>query len=384
MGRGEEDMLMNGTAVRRKLNVCIYGESGSGKSSLGATAPKPVILLSETQGFESVRDACARLNIAVPPVFLVSSRELLGKAVIALSNNHKDPLAQICAELGGDPAQLPYVKPESVVTDSLSDMCDLIWKNLLEQAPPKLARDGLPDTSQRHWQQMSERAGRLITSLRDLPYHMVYLCGLDDREVGDEENKTRWVGPLMPMRKLPAVVMRACNAVGVMRVRRKPKKKDQEAGELEQELERYVQFFGPDYMLTKPLKPLDEREVPDISDWIKRWEASLPAVKAAAQMSYSDVHDDDASSDERDDEGDDERGEDHDSGDHEGGDEGGDEGGSEEPEEPKGPPARAARSVPRAERKPVPDKPKPAPAAQAKTQTRVPRVPRASQQGGAR
>jgi hypothetical protein len=265
-------MYLNSQQPERNINFLIYGNSGAGKTALGVSAPQPLILLSERQGFETVRDHARRLNVPMPPTFWINKRTDLGAVINILQTEHTAPIVKMIETLapGMNPAMieaaakaLPYVKPRTVVIDSLTDMMQLVWDGIVEQSPLKPAKDGLPDTTMRHWGTMATRGRAFLRACRDLPYHVVLLALLDDRETDGE----RHIQPQLPMRSLPAITGATCNAIGVARVSARRREGEQT------ELVHAVQFAGPDNMLTKPMRPLRDVEVPNVSDWISRIDA---------------------------------------------------------------------------------------------------------------
>lgn len=258
-------MFLNQEQPERHTNILVYGQTGSGKTALGVSAPDPVILLSERQGFETVRDHAKRLGKPMPPTFWIKDRTQLAHAVGALQGATDEPIPALLDLLASTDGAaeaakktLTYVKPKTVVFDSVTDIMQLIWDGIVDQSPLKKAKDGLPDTSMRHWGAMSTRGKSFIRQCRDLPYHCLFLALLDDREVEGE----RVVGPALPMRALPAMLGAACNAIGVARVTAKRKT------DAETEMVHSVQFAGPDNMMTKPLRPLRDNEIPDMTHWV--------------------------------------------------------------------------------------------------------------------
>lgn len=288
-------MLLNTQQDERLWKVLCYGESGVGKTHLGVTAPDPVILLAERQGFETVRDAAHMLGKPTPPTFWMRNLQDFRTAIQVLQNDPA-PLATLVQRLAGDATEeevdaemesLPYVRPKTVVIDSCTEVFQLIWDNLLEQAPPKTAKDGLPDTSMRHWSAMRDRASGLIRTCRDLPYHVLFLALLDDREQGEAEQKTRIVQPQAPMRAIPSMLVAACNAAGVVRRDRVTVADENDPSGRRIEVRRSVRFLCPSFVLAKPLHPLAPEEVPDVSDWFRRLERPtgdpvVDALEAAA------------------------------------------------------------------------------------------------------
>jgi hypothetical protein len=256
-------MLLNSQQRTKIYNFGLYGDSGSGKTSLAATAPDPVFLLSERQGFESVRSACERMKRPLPPVFLISTRDDLARAVKALQS--AKPIEELCATFGSrdDAKQFAYAVPKTVVLDSLTDMMQMIWDHMIEVAPPKNAKDGLPDMM-RYWVPMKERGLNVIRMFRDLPFHTVYLCLKEDKEIGEGDDKQRVIQPMMPMRGMASMLSAACNAVGMVRIQRV------HAKEKEMDLRRWVQFAAPDNTLVKPLRPLADKEGVNMTAWIAK------------------------------------------------------------------------------------------------------------------
>lgn len=273
-------MLLNDTQPQRFWKFLIYADSGSGKTHLGVSAPDPVILLGERQGFETVRDAAKRFKKPMPPTFWIQKKQDLIDAMRILATDAV-PVAGLIKHFAPDEetakrqiAALPYTAPKTVVFDSMTEFANQIFDSLTEEAPPKMAKDGLPDISMRYWGAYKERVSRFIRAARDLPYHCVFLALKDDKEVGDGDEKSRVICPMMLGRATPAMLEGATNAVGTINITRKyvtKKKGDEEVRQ--QKLIRSVQFTGPSFMHTKPLAPLEDTEVPSIEDWIKRLNA---------------------------------------------------------------------------------------------------------------
>lgn len=277
-------MYMNTQQPTRLWKILVYGPSGVGKTHLGCTAPDPVILLAERQGFETVRDAAQRLGKPLPPTFWMRTRTDFGEALKMLQG--PEPIRTMAAHFApGEQVQLPYTQPQTVVIDSVTEMMQLVWDHLMDQAPPKTASDGLPDMSMRHWTAMRDRSGALIRACRDLPYHVLLLAGIDDREVGEEDQKERQVTPACPMRSIPALLAHACNGVGVQKIRRRWIADAKAEGGRREETERYVQFLAPSFVLAKPLSPLRGEENVDASDWFRRLGGGAEAEQTRAAPS---------------------------------------------------------------------------------------------------
>lgn len=263
-------MLLNDSAGSRVLKVGVYGPSGSGKTTLGVTAPEPVILLCERQGWDHIKDAAARLGKPTPPTYLIETIDQFREAVRILRDpDDKAPLKRL-NEKHGSKAKLPYDKPQSIVVDSVTEVLKLIVDGIDKQSPRKIASDGLPQVSDRFWGALTTRGDGVFRSIRDLPYHTITLARMIDKEIGEGQDKSRLITPMLSMYKFAEEWMSTCNAVGIAY-------KERELREKEDDLYHFkVRFTGPAYMKCKTLRPLRDTEVPNVTDWIARWEAGIP------------------------------------------------------------------------------------------------------------
>jgi hypothetical protein len=273
---------MNDDQKKREFKVVIYGLTGTGKTTLCVTAPNPVFLLTERQGFESIRTAAKRLGRPVPPTFLIQTVEHMRAALRALRS--PEPLKALCVALIPDAAEakrvfasLPYQVPGTVVLDGVTEAAKTIADDIDATAPPKAGKDGLPVKSDRYWFVLGERAEQMIRAFRDLPFHVVFLAGEDDREVGEDDQKTRVVGPSLPMRKLAPALGHAANIVGRMRIAEVTELVD---GKPVTRHVRYVQLSAPSWIMTKTHEPLSGNERPNLSSWFARLEGALDPESA--------------------------------------------------------------------------------------------------------
>lgn len=251
------------------------GPSGSGKSSLGATAPKPLILLSESQGKMSIVQRAKALGLPRPSILQVDTLQDYRDVVKALHGDKGKPFKVINKDVG---VILEGEWPETVVLDSLSDACELVMSEVKADAPPKRGDDGLEVFSQRHWGALGDRSAKLIRAFRDVPVHTLFLCLQDERlnETSDGTS-TRWVGPQMPMRKLPNVVMQATNLAGMLTRR---SRKDPDNPEGDRILEWGFRTVGPGWMMCKPCRPLKDLEEPNFTQWVETMKASIAGEEA--------------------------------------------------------------------------------------------------------
>jgi hypothetical protein len=268
------------------INACVYGKPGTGKTSLGVSAPKPLILLSESQGMVHVRQAAQRLGVEPPPTFLVESVDDYRAWLRALHGDKSKPL-RVYDQYKGDDGKVERTLvaeltewPETVVVDSLTDAARLVTEEIRRQSPPKKGKDGLPVDAQRFWQVLADRMKNLIMGFRDLPMHTLFLCLADDREVGEEDSKQRQLGPDLPMRRLPDLVAAAVNVIGYTY-----RREVREAGK-PAKLAYGVMTVGPEYMLLKPYRPLRDVEVANFSKWVEIIHGQLAKLPAAPPPSH--------------------------------------------------------------------------------------------------
>jgi hypothetical protein len=239
----------------------------TGKTSFGVSAPKPLILLSERQGYPHIVSAAKRLGRPQPTVLFVETTEDYGRVVNALHGDKSLPFV-VKDGKGNDILRLEEW-PESVVVDSLTDACARLVDDIRRQSPPKEGRDGLPVDSERFWNVLADRFSKMVHMFRDAPLHVLFLCLLDERQLDDAEDpntKHRWIGPQLMMRKMPGVVQAAVNVVGV--TYRKTAAAKEKGGD--REVTYGIMTCGPDYFELKPFRPLRDHEVTDFRSWCKR------------------------------------------------------------------------------------------------------------------
>lgn len=145
------------------VKVLVYGQAGSGKTTLIKTLPKPVVLSAES-GLLSLVDEDI-------PYIEIKSLEDLREAYVWLTT---------------DPAGLAF---ESVALDSLSEIAEVCLA-----AEKKVAKD-----PRQAYGEMQEQMSALIRAFRDIPGRNVYFSA--KAENVDDNGRKLW-GPMMPGVKL--------------------------------------------------------------------------------------------------------------------------------------------------------------------------------------
>lgn len=209
-----------------KAKALVHGNSGAGKTHLGATALKPVIALCERQALRTIR--------MVNP-----------EAAIWIIDR-ADDLRQLLTELKVMIAEnrCPY---DTIVLDSLTEIQAMLKNEILVAA----SRDQL---TQGEWGVIIDKVANIARSFRDLPLHVLALCRSDEQFV----DETRYVRPSLSGKKLPNDIAGFFNLVGYAY-----RKQDGD------KIIYRVLFGGSDGFLVKGDPTLKPIEQPTWPDWIR-------------------------------------------------------------------------------------------------------------------
>lgn len=278
--------MMNISQRRQLWKFAVYGPPGAGKTHLALTMEDPFVMLSERQGFETLRTAAVMLGKPVPPTIWIRKLDQLVRITNILATNHVDPLAQMIrdpkvvfdADLEGIEdgvkwkvtreeavAALPYVKPKSLSVDSGTELGDMFGK-LVDEQGGKEVKDGLEFRRLQAWGPIEEKVSEFMRRVRDLPYHVLFICLLNERNHGTNESPDMRYEPMLPGKKLPKKLASMMNAVGLVRI---SKQKVGSGEKMRYELRRSVLFVLPDTYMQKCATPLRNQEVPDVGAWIE-------------------------------------------------------------------------------------------------------------------
>lgn len=285
-------MLLN--AVQRKplYKIGIFSAPGKGKTHIGATAPDPLILLFERHGFETVRTACKMNGREMPPVIWVRSVKQLSRIQTILASDPKEPIATMMRDgevvseeelmsLNIDREDLvdslPYTKPKTVVLDSTTEACEMIAE-IIDANGGTEKKNGLTYRKLKAWGPIKDKCTRMLRSFRDLPYHVLFIALLDERNNGTEDEADMHYAPDLPGQKLWKVLVASVNAMGLLCMRHGRNKK----GDII--TQRWVQFISPDHIATKVASPLRDREPADAGAWFAALEHGVKNTSTAEQL----------------------------------------------------------------------------------------------------
>jgi hypothetical protein len=269
-------MLLNDTQRAPTWKLAIYGPPGVGKTHLGMTAPDPLFLLFERQGFETVRTAARLLGRPMPPVFWVQDLDQFRRIRTILAKEGTAPIAKMVQDAlvvpepdDGDLLDrdalvkaLPYVKPKTLVIDSLTEALEMVAAEVDKQGGQDTDKSGLTYRKLKAWNVIGDKGWRLIRAFRDLPYHAMFLCLEGERNHGSDDDPDTHYAPLLPGRQLPKMLARSVNVLGHL-VLRRGRENDRMV------VKRFVEFVADDTVATKTAYPLRRREPADVGAWLR-------------------------------------------------------------------------------------------------------------------
>lgn len=172
-----------------------YGDNGSGKTTIGATAPNPLIVTFSTENRG-----------------IVSARGVKAKAVMISTWGELESLYWYLAK---------QEKPqfESLVFDTVTAMQNICMTRLLTlesikskcPEPGDLTLDVFPAyATQRHYGMLASSMMDMLLRFHELPYHLVLLA--QKKDVEDEHGRILETVPAMS----PGVAQSACNIPNVI------------------------------------------------------------------------------------------------------------------------------------------------------------------------
>lgn len=236
------------------LKALVYGNTGTGKTTVGVTCPNPLIILSEAQAMKAIRSAAARTGVRMPQVVLVETEQDVYDVCTGLRGPKDRPMV-----IQGE----EYEWPHSVVLDSMTDIVEGIFLDAVAKNLPK-DEHGDPDDTRKMYGLLGKRISNMLRFFRDLPMHTLFLCQAYDEMVGEGRDAKRVIKPQLPG-KLSKKICQSVNLVGYSR-----REYTGVAEDDQREIGWSVMTAGPDFMETKTFRPLLDKEEPDFADWCLR------------------------------------------------------------------------------------------------------------------
>ena len=251
--------LLNETN-EKYLKALVYGDCGVGKTSLAATCPSPLVLLSERHGATSLMQAAERNGVERPTTLHMRSLTDYRNVIVGLRGDKSKPFKV----LHQGKTIIDDVWPQTVVLDSLTDACRLIEDEI------RTSGKDTETMSIPQYGTLKVRAERMISAFRDAPCHVLFLCLMDDKGEGLD----RTLRPKLPGRGLPDFAAASVNVVAVADRKVIPQK---DGAEALVEYRAWTIKPGP-YML-KPMRPLRDFEEMNFSKWVNKIFGETKEVK---------------------------------------------------------------------------------------------------------
>ena len=168
----------------------IIGDSGAGKSYLVATAPKPLVLLTEPNGAMSIQ-------ASNPDALIIHINDLkhMREVLSAIRDN------KINADFS------------PIVIDSLTDLQRWVANEILLEPDKRNQNKSTETLSMNDWGKLLKRFTELICKIRDLPYHLICTALVD--VTVEEETGTRHIHPMFAG-KAKMTISQYFNGVGFL------------------------------------------------------------------------------------------------------------------------------------------------------------------------
>jgi hypothetical protein len=153
-------------AGRRPPTIIIFGASGSGKTSLAATGPRP-LFADSNQGTESVADVKGLEHLREEPV------------------NCVDDLDKIFDNVTGRGSKDWSKMFDSIVFDHFDDIQNIVMEELGDKRKERDSRKDADESEQRDWGIMGNRMRRYLRRFKSVPRTKILICGeTTDKEDG--------------------------------------------------------------------------------------------------------------------------------------------------------------------------------------------------------
>lgn len=220
------------------IKILIYGDNGTGKTTIGCTAPDPFFIVTELKALRRIKAMGKTLKIEIPVKVVESLKDMN----VALDTLDRKP------------------KRCSVVLDSASDLYNVLIAEFCSGKASVPRKDD--------WQLIQAQMENILRRLSNNRHDAIVLCA--HREVSTEDGIR--VAPAFRGERLPTQIGKLFQAVGYTF------KKKTADGRM-----RYLVAFEPDGLITAKrddgLRPI---EVPNVALWRK----AISEAYAAGQHAY--------------------------------------------------------------------------------------------------
>lgn len=236
--------------VKYKSSAAIYGRNGTGKTTLSASWPKPILFLNILDnGTESIQDV-----EGIDVVHITTGEEL------------KD-LILWCTRK----AKKGRLKYKTVVLDTMTQLQGMLVKELAEKLKLNLKGKRAGDfgtLTMQHWGLISGDMKAAIMDIRNLDIHSVFLCqerifGMTDEEDDGLEEIDPEVGPRL-MKSVKNDLNSSVSIIANTFIRLKVSKKKDENGKIKRTaIKQYCLRVGPNPVYTTKIRKPKGIEAPD-------------------------------------------------------------------------------------------------------------------------
>jgi hypothetical protein len=249
----KEDRAPNAKAVsevKRQSSAAIYGRSGTGKTTLAASWPKPILYLNiRDNGEESISDV-----EGIDVVDIESSEDLLEQVLWLHKKASKGKLIY-----------------KTIVTDTMSQMQTMLVEEMgATKKIPKGKRAGdFGVLTRQDWGKISGDLIKYIMDIRALPVNSVFIAQERVFNSGDEEDDgVDQLAPEVGTKLMPSVNKDLCASVNIVAntfIRIKvTKKKDRETKKTEKVIKKqFCLRLGPNEVYTTKIRKPKGIEAPD-------------------------------------------------------------------------------------------------------------------------
>lgn len=252
----KEDMPPGGVAVSEKVynnGFAIYGRSGTGKTTLAASFPKPILYLNilddGTDSISEHGDDITVVDIRTPDDFHKIIQWALEKAA---------------------KGKLKY---KTIVADTLTQLQTMLVRELFEAKKKKDKK--LQERQPGDWGTMTKQdwgaiAGDMkaaIQDVRNLPLEQVFICQERIFNLGDEEDEDEALAPEVGARLSPSVkddLNASVSIIGHTFIRvKRTKKKDDNNKTYWEAKKQFSLHLGPHEIYTTKMRKPKKVKAPD-------------------------------------------------------------------------------------------------------------------------